>query len=260
MQYENIEFEILNGVGIIRLNRQDVLNSFNYPMAKEVHHALDECAQNESIRAILFTANGRGFCAGQDLEEAMAEGAPTIGEIVDHTYSPLIKRIRTIEKPVIGAINGVAAGAGANIALSFDMTFAGESASFIQSFSNIGLVPDSGGTFFLPRLIGMQRATAQMFLANKVSATEAKELGMIYEVVPNEELFAAALACAEKLANRPTVGIGLTKRALNQSMFNSLEDQLNIERNLQDEASASSDHKEGVQAFLEKRKPKYTGK
>lgn len=260
MHYENIEFETQNGVGIIRLNRQDVLNSFNYPMAKEAHHALDVCEKDEAIRAIVFTANGRGFCAGQDLEEAMEEGAPSISEIVDHTYSPLIKRIRNIEKPVIGAINGVAAGAGANIALSFDITFAAESASFIQSFSNIGLVPDSGGTFFLPRLIGMQRATAQMFLANKVSAQEAKQLGMIYEVVPNEELQEAAMACAMKLAKRPTIGIGLTKRALNQSMFNSLEDQLDVERNLQDEASASDDHKEGVQAFLEKRKPNYTGK
>ena len=260
MSYQNIEFEERDGVGIIRLNRQDVLNSFNYQMAEETQHALSYCADNESIRAIVFTANGRGFCAGQDLAEAIADDAPSIGEIVDHTYNPIIKMLRNIEKPIIGAVNGVAAGAGANIAFACDITFAWESASFIQSFSNIGLIPDSGGTFFLPRLIGMQRATAQMFLANKVSAAEAKALGMIYEVVPNEELQSSAFDFAAKLAKRPTKGFGLTKRALNQSMFNSLEDQLLVERELQEEAGATADHKEGVSAFLEKRKPNYVGK
>ncbi len=260
MDYQNIEFETKEGVGIIRLNRQDVLNSFNYPMAKETQHALDVCASEESIRAIVFTANGRGFCAGQDLAEAIAEDAPTIGEIVDHTYNPIITRLRKIEKPIIGAVNGVAAGAGANIAFACDITFAGESASFIQSFSNIGLIPDSGGTFFLPRLVGMQRATAQMFLANKVKAQEAKEMGMIYEVVPDDELQAVAFEFATKLAKRPTKGFGLTKRALNKSLFNSLEEQLYVERELQEEAGSTADHKEGVNAFLEKRKPNYTGK
>ena len=260
MSYNHIEFETKDGVGIIRLNRQDVLNSFNYPMAEETQNALDKCAADDNIRAIIFTANGRGFCAGQDLAEAIADGAPTIGEIVDHTYNPIITKLRTIEKPIIGAVNGVAAGAGANIAYACDITFAGESASFIQSFSNIGLVPDSGGTFFLPRLVGMQRATAQMFLANKVKAAEAKELGMIYEVVPDDELQNAAFDFAAALAKRPTKGFGLTKRALNKSMFNSLQEQLLVERELQEQAGATHDHKEGVNAFLEKRKPNYTGK
>lgn len=260
MDYRDIEFEIKDGVGIIRLNRQDVLNSFNYPMAEETQDALDKCAADDSVRAIMFTANGRGFCAGQDLAEAIADDAPSIGEIVDHTYNPIITKLRSIEKPIIGAVNGVAAGAGANIAFACDITFAAESASFIQSFSNIGLIPDSGGTFFLPRLIGMQRATAQMFLANKVGAKEAKQLGMIYEVVPDDDLQTTAFNFAAKLAKRPTKGFGLTKRALNASLFNSLEEQLLVERNLQEKAGATHDHKEGVNAFLEKRKPNYTGK
>lgn len=260
MNFEHIEFEVIDGVGIIRLNRQDVLNSFNYPMAKETQTALEECKNNTTIRAVIFTGNGRGFCAGQDLAEAIAEDAPTIGEIVDHTYNPIVLGIREIEKPVIGAVNGVAAGAGANIALACDITFAAESASFIQSFSNIGLVPDSGGTFFLPRLIGMQRATAQMFLGNKVKASEAKDIGMIYAVTPDSELQETAFNFAKKLAQRPTKGFGLTKRALNASLFNSLEKQLLVERELQEEAGKSADHKEGVNAFLEKRKPVFTGK
>ena len=160
---EFITKEVNEGVGIITLNRPDVYNSFNIPMAKEVQAALDEFEKDETIRAIILTANGKGFCAGQDLKEATEEGGPSIGEIVDTTYNPIIMRLRNIEKPIIGAINGVAAGAGANIALACDITFASNKASFIQSFSSIGLIPDSGGTFFLPRLIGMQRAAAHMF-------------------------------------------------------------------------------------------------
>jgi 2-(1,2-epoxy-1,2-dihydrophenyl)acetyl-CoA isomerase len=260
MSYKNIEFEKKQGVGIIKLNRPDVLNSFNYAMAKETQEAMEICENDDSIRAIVFTAIGRAFCAGQDLAEAIADNAPSIGQIVDHTYNPIITKLRSIEKPIIGAVNGVAAGAGANIAFACDITFAATSASFIQSFSNIGLIPDSGGTYFLPRLIGMQRATAQMFLANKVKAEEAKQLGMIYEVVSDEELQETAFNFAADLATRPTKGFGLTKRALNQAMFNSLEDQLKVERELQEEAGATADHKEGVSAFLEKRKPNYIGK
>jgi 2-(1,2-epoxy-1,2-dihydrophenyl)acetyl-CoA isomerase len=258
-QYKNIEFRVEDGVGIISLNRQEVLNSFNFEMADDTILALEYCKNNDEIRAIILTGNGRGFCAGQDLEEATRENAPKIEEIVDHTYNPIIQLIRNIEKPVICAVNGVAAGAGANIALACDITFAAENANFIQSFSNIGLVPDSGGTFTLPRLVGMQRATAMMFMADKISATQAKELGMIYEVVPAENLQETVLNYAKILAQRPTKGIGLTKRALNQSFTNSLEQQLAVERALQAEAAQSYDHKEGIQAFFEKRKPAYKG-
>lgn len=257
--YDNIEFEVNEGVGIIRLNRIDVLNSFNFEMANDVKDAFSICDSDESIRAIILTANGRGFCAGQDLEEATKENGPNIGEIVDHTYNPIINLIRTIEKPVICAVNGIAAGAGANIAIACDITFAAKSASFIQSFSNIGLVPDSGGTFFLPRLVGLQRATAMMFLGNKISADDAKSMGMIYEVIENDDLQNAAFDFAKKLASRPTKGFGLTKRALNKSLFNNYQDQLDLEKELQIEAANTYDHKEGIQAFFEKRKPEYKG-
>jgi 2-(1,2-epoxy-1,2-dihydrophenyl)acetyl-CoA isomerase len=193
------------------------------------------------------------------LEEATREGAPKIEEIVDHTYNPIINLLRAIEKPVIGAINGVAAGAGANIAFACDITFGAKSAKFIQSFSNIGLVPDSGGTFTLPRLVGMQRAAALMFMAEKVTAEEAAEIGMIYKAVEDEALMDEATKYATILAKRPTKGIGLTKRALNQSFTNTMEEQLAVERALQAEAGQSYDHKEGINAFFEKRKPEYKG-
>lgn len=257
MQY--INFEKKNGVGIITLNRPEVYNSFTIPMALEVREAFKQCNEDAEVRAIILTGTGKGFCAGQDLKEATGPDAPAIEKIVDTTYNPIIKWIRTIEKPVIGAVNGVAAGAGANIAFACDITFAADTASFIQSFSSIGLVPDSGGTFFLPRLIGMQRATAHMFLADKFSAEKAKELGMIYEVVEAGKLMEEVQAFAEMLAKRPTKGLGLTKRALNKAMFNTLEDQLEVERDLQAIAGKTYDNKEGIQAFLEKRKPVFKG-
>ncbi|MDG1175962.1 MAG: enoyl-CoA hydratase-related protein [Flavobacteriales bacterium] len=257
---EFITKEVNEGIGIITLNRPDVYNSFNIPMAKEVQAALDEFEKDETIRAIILTANGKGFCAGQDLKEATEEGGPSIGEIVDTTYNPIIMRLRNIEKPIIGAINGVAAGAGANIALACDITFASNKASFIQSFSSIGLIPDSGGTFFLPRLIGMQRAAAHMFLADKFTAEKAKEVGMIYEVVEHDSLMESAMEFAKLLAKRPTKGFGLTKRALNLALNNDLESQLTVERNLQIEAANTYDNKEGIAAFLEKRKPEFKGK
>jgi len=257
--YDNIEFEIKEGVAIITLNRTDVLNSFNFEMADDTKDALTYSRDDKSIRAIVLTANGKGFCAGQDLEEATKESGPNIEEIIDHTYNPIISLIRNIEKPVICAVNGVAAGAGANIAIACDITFAAESAKFIQSFSNIGLVPDSGGTFFLPRLVGLQRATAMMFLGNKVSAGEAKEMGMIYDVVQDSQLMDVVLNFASKLSKRPTKGFGLTKRALNQAFTNSLEEQLGVEKELQAVAAKSHDHQEGINAFFEKRKPNYNG-
>ncbi len=252
-------FEIKNGVGHITLNRPDVLNSFSIPMGREMRTALETCRDNDSVRAIYITGAGRGFCAGQELQEAIAPDGPGIGTIVDETYNPIITLIREIAKPVICGVNGVAAGAGANIALACDITFAVESAKFVQAFSSIGLVPDSGGTHTLPRLIGMQRAAALMFTADKLTAKDAADIGMIYKCVDNEGL-QEAIDFAEKLAKRPTKGIGLTKQLLNQSPVNTIFKQLSLERDLQVIAFDTEDCKEGVNAFLEKRAPKYTGK
>ncbi len=256
---ENIEFNIENGVAWIRLNRPDVLNSFNFTMARSVQNALDECANNKIVRAVVLTGNGRGFCAGQDLAEATAPDGPTIGSVVEQTYNPIINKIRNIEKPIICAVNGVAAGAGANVAIACDITIAATNAKFVQAFSNIGLIPDCGGTFFLPRLIGLQRATAQMLLADKITADDAKAMGMIYDVAEPDELIATATRMAETLAQRPTRGFGLTKKALNLSLQNSLEQQLEVEKQLQEQAGSTFDFKEGVTAFLEKRQPNYKG-
>lgn len=259
METQFIKFEIQNGVGKITLNRPDVLNSFNKGMAMEVQYALDICSHDATIRAVYLTGEGRAFCAGQDLAEATADNAPNIGEIVDLHYNPIIKKLREIEKPVVCAINGVAAGAGANLACACDIIYAGKSASFIQSFAKIGLIPDSGGTFFLPRLVGLQRATAMMMLADKISAEQALNFGMVYKVFEDDKLQEEAYATATYLATQPTKGLGLTKRLLNLSLFNSLEDQLELERDMQVEAFDTYDNKEGIAAFLEKRKPVFKG-
>jgi 2-(1,2-epoxy-1,2-dihydrophenyl)acetyl-CoA isomerase len=255
---EHIDFSIQNGVGRITLNRPDVLNSFNMPMAKELQLALDECAQNKTVRAVLLTGAGRGFCAGQDLAAATAPGAD-IKVIVQEQYNPIILKIRNIEKPVVCAVNGVAAGAGANIAFACDIVLSATSASYIQSFSKIGLVPDSAGTFFLPRLIGLQRATALMMLADKISAQQALEFGLIYKVFSDDTLISEATKLAEQLAQMPTRGLGLTKKLLNASLNNNLEQQLEMEGDLQAMAAKTYDNAEGVKAFLEKRKPVFKG-
>jgi len=259
MNYQYIKVTNIGGVREIRLNRPDVLNSFVMPMAVELQTALDEAGKDKSVRAVLLTGEGRGFCAGQDLSEAIKEGGPQISEIVMKTYNPIITKIRNTEKPVICAVNGVAAGAGANIAFACDITLAAESTSFIQSFTKIGLIPDSAGTFFLPRLIGVQKATALMMLAEKLPAVEAEKLGLIYKVVADVDLYNEALKVAQTLADMPTIGLGLTKKAINAGLNNTLLDQLGVEAELQQLASQSKDHKEGVQAFLEKRKPVFTG-
>lgn len=254
-----ILFTIENQIGKISLNRPKAFNSFVIPMAKKLQAALDECENNAEVRAIYLTGEGRAFCAGEDLNEATDPNI-SMGQIVDETYNPIIQRLRRIEKPIIAAVNGVAAGAGANIALACDICVATESANFIQAFSKIGLIPDSAGTFFIPRLVGMQRATALMMLGDKVSAKEAVEMGMIYKYFSDETFAAESWKLAETLANMPTKGLGLTKRLINQSFTNDLATQLAAERALQVEAGNTADYKEGVAAFLEKRKPIFKGK
>ena len=256
----HIEINIEDQVCIIKLNRPKVFNSFNKEMAFELQDILDNCEKNPLVRSILLTAEGKAFCAGQDLQELTAPDGPKLSDIVREHYNPIIKRIRSIEKPIICAVNGVAAGAGANIALACDITIAGESVAFIQAFSKIGLIPDSGGTFFLPRTIGMQKATALMMLADKVMAVDAEKMGMIYKVCADESLMEETLKVAKKLAALPTIGLGLTKRALNKSITNDLTAQLALEDELQTAAGKTYDYNEGVAAFLEKRKPKFKGK
>lgn len=248
-----------NGVCELKLNRPNVFNSFNKAMAIALQTALDNCAEDPSVRAIVITGEGKAFCAGQDLAEATDPNGPELKSIVKDHYNPIIKRIRTIEKPVIAAVNGVAAGAGANIALACDITFAKESASFIQAFSKIGLIPDSGGTFFLPRIVGMQKALALMMTGDKVGAKDAEAMNMIYKAVADEEFESTVADFAQMLAKMPTRGLGLTKKAVNESWTNSLDQQLDVEEKLQTEAGQTYDFNEGVAAFLEKRKPEFKG-
>ena len=253
-------FQKENGVGYITLNRPDKYNSYNREMALALQGYLDECEADDEVRCIYLTGAGKGFCSGQDLGEAMNPTPEEFERMVEQHYNATILRIRGIEKPVIAAVNGVAAGAGANIALACDIVLAAESASFIQAFSKIGLIPDSGGTFFLPRLVGMQRATALMMTAEKVMAAEAVAMGMIYKCFPEDAFEAESRKMALMLAQMPTKGIGLTKRLLNQSFSNDLQQQLNMEKSVQKEAGSTEDFREGVMSFLEKRKPVFKGK
>lgn len=258
---ENILFEKIDGVGKITFNRPKVYNSFNRPMAMSVQKALDDCEADENIRAIYLTGNGKAFCAGQDLQEAIdPNNGLDLERIIREHYNPIVLRVRNIEKPIVGAINGVAAGAGANLALACDVVVAAESASFIQAFSKIGLIPDTGGTYTLPRLIGWQKASALMMLGDKVSATDAERMGMIYKYFSDETFAEESWKIATKLAKMPTIGLGLTKRALNASLNNDLEAQSKFEKELQAAAGNTADYSEGVNAFLEKRRPAFKGK
>jgi 2-(1,2-epoxy-1,2-dihydrophenyl)acetyl-CoA isomerase len=257
----HILYEKVNGVGKITLNRPKAFNSFNREMAFEVQNALDDCEKDNTIRAIYLTGNGKAFCAGQDLKEVTdPELNPGFKKILEEHYNPIITRLRNIEKPIVAAVNGVAAGAGANIALACDIVVAHEKVSFIQAFSAIGLVPDSGGTFFLPRLVGFQKALALAMLGDKVGAEEAEKMGMIYKVLPMETFAEDSWNLALRLAKMPTHGLALTKRLFNQSMTNDLPTQLALEGKLQVEAAETEDYSEGVNAFLEKRKPVFKGK
>ncbi|MFT3793818.1 enoyl-CoA hydratase-related protein [Flavobacterium sp.] len=256
----SILLKIENQIGYLTLNRPEVFNSFNREMALELQSKLDQCANDASIRAIVITGAGKAFCAGQDLKEVTTpELMPGFRKILEEHYNPIIERIRTIEKPVVGAVNGVAAGAGANIALACDIVVASENAAFIQAFSKIGLVPDSAGTFFLPRLIGFQKAMAVMMLGDKISAAEAVQMGMIYKTFSAESFESEVGKLATTLANMPTKALALTKKLLNESMTNNLQQQLAMESDLQIQASESHDYNEGVNAFVEKRQPIFKG-
>ncbi|MBS1946903.1 MAG: enoyl-CoA hydratase/isomerase family protein [Bacteroidetes bacterium] len=255
----SILFEIKNQVAVITLNRPEKFNAFDRQMALSLQKILDDCAADKNIRCIYLTGNGKAFCAGQDLSELAKENAPGFDKILSEHYNPIVTRIRNIEKPVVCAVNGVAAGAGANIALCCDITLAAASASFVQAFSRIGLIPDSGGTFFLPRLIGLQKASAIMMLGDKVNAPEAEKMGMLYKVFPDEGFATESMKIALILSQMPTKGLALTKQVLNLSLSNSFEEQLKAEDTLQLMASRTKDHAEGVKAFLEKRKPNFTG-
>lgn len=251
--------EVHGSVLKITLNRPDKFNSFNREMALQMQNALDKAATDKTIRAVYITGNGKAFCAGQDLAEALDKSGPGIERIVREHYNPIVLKIRAIEKPVICAVNGVAAGAGANIALACDIVISASSAAFIQAFSKIGLVPDNGGSFFLPRLIGFGKASALMMLGDKISAVEAEKMGMIYKVTEDDQLQGNAMAIAKTLADLPTKAIGFTKRMLNQSMNNTLSQQLECEAEMQVQAALTYDYNEGVSAFLGKRKPVFKG-
>ncbi|MBL4672773.1 MAG: 2-(1,2-epoxy-1,2-dihydrophenyl)acetyl-CoA isomerase [Arenicella sp.] len=260
--FAHIEFSINQGLAVLTLNRPDRLNSFNSEMHLEMKAVFKNIKRDKSIRCLLITGNGRGFCAGQDLSDravSVSDEAPDLSASIEQNYNPLIRNITGLPLPVICAVNGVAAGAGANIALACDLVLAAKSASFIQSFNKLGLVPDSGGTWILPKLIGQARAMRLCLLGEKVNAEEALEMGMIAQVFEDDQLLKEAISLGEQLANGPTKGLGFIKRAIQASANNTLDQQLDLERDLQGIAGRTADYQEGVAAFMQKRQPNYTG-
>lgn len=262
MSYSNILFTLEEGLARLTLNRPDKLNSFNTDMHAEVRDALERTAR-EQARVLVLTGAGRGFCAGQDLgDRAVAPGgaAVDLGDSIERNYKPLVLALRRLPMPVVAAVNGVAAGAGANIALACDLVIAARSASFVQAFCRLGLVPDSGGTWFLPRLVGNARSLGLALLGDKLSAEQAAEWGLIWKCVDDAELAGAVDALARQLASAPTLGLARTKQAVYESWSRSLEEQLDLERDLQRELGRSADYAEGVAAFTEKRVPRFLGR
>ena len=262
MSEPSILLEINEGVALLTLNRPANLNSFNAEMHQQMRDALNQVRKDASVRALVITGAGRGFCAGQDLSDrnvAATSEAPDLGESIEKRYNPLLRTLRDLPLPVICAVNGVAAGAGANIALACDITLAARSASFIQAFCKIGLIPDSGGTWTLPRLAGMARAKGMALLGDKIPAEQAESWGMIWQCVDDEKLMEETMKLARHLATQPTKGLALIKRAMNASANNTFDEQLDLERDLQRLAGRTEDYREGVAAFMEKRQPSFMG-
>jgi 2-(1,2-epoxy-1,2-dihydrophenyl)acetyl-CoA isomerase len=257
MAWTTIGYELADGVAVVTLNRPDKLNSFNADLHRDLAAALDQAASDDAVRAILLTGAGRAFCAGQDLSSL---DMPRVGEVIEQLYNALVRKMRTLPKPIVCAVNGVAAGAGANLALACDIVLMARSATIIQAFSKIGLIPDTGGTYFLPRLVGSARAMALTLLGEPVTGEQAADWGMVWRCVDDAMLMHEAAQTARKLASGATKGLGLTKQALNRSAANDLETQLAVERELQIVASKSEDCKEGIAAFLAKRPASFTGR
>ncbi|HSP49847.1 MAG TPA: 2-(1,2-epoxy-1,2-dihydrophenyl)acetyl-CoA isomerase PaaG [Pseudolabrys sp.] len=262
MTDQSILVERRNGYRVVTLNRPDRLNAFNEAMLLALRQAIDEMQADASCRALLITGAGRGFCAGQDLADRLAKPGETVvlGAAQETYYNPLVRKLRSVPFPVVAAVNGVAAGAGCNIALACDIVLAARSANFVQAFARVGLVPDSGGSWFLPRLIGDARARALALLAEPLPAGKAEDWGLIWKCVDDTSLVAEAHKLCEHFASAPTQGLALIKRALNASATNTLDAQLDLERDLQRAASLTPDYAEGVRAFMEKRKPDFTGR
>jgi 2-(1,2-epoxy-1,2-dihydrophenyl)acetyl-CoA isomerase len=260
MKSNTIKIENRGAVAILSLNRPEVFHSFNREMSHALLEALSTAEEDNNIRAIIITGSGKAFSAGQDLTEATAVDGPTIENILNEHYNPLVRSIRSMNKPIIAAVNGIAAGAGANLALCCDIILASNQSSFIQAFSKIGLIPDTGGTFFLPRMIGFHRAMAYMMTAEKMSAQEAKDCGLVFKIFDDQNFLEECIGFATNLANMPTRALALTKKALNISFSNTMDQQLGVELLLQIEASQTHDFKEGIEAFLQKRKPNFIGK